>query len=71
VLTWPLTAAFGPLVAYNVMTLLAPAIAAAAGHVPCLEVGGRRLPAIAGVVDLHPPGTQIERARDRGWLLGT
>lgn len=48
VLMWPVTAAIGPLGAYNVMTLLSPALASLTAYLLCAEICGRRLPAAVG-----------------------
>lgn len=47
-LAWPLTAAFGPLPAYDVLTLLSPAAAATAMYLLCAHLTGRRLASFAG-----------------------
>ena len=44
----PVTAAFGPLAAYNVLSIAAPALAAFTAYLLCRRVVGRELPAIAG-----------------------
>lgn len=48
VLAWPLTAAFGPLPAYDLLTLLSPAFAGTAMYVLCVHLTGRRLASFAG-----------------------
>lgn len=47
-LTWPLTAAFGPLPAYDLLTLLSPACAATAMYLLCEHLTRRRLASFAG-----------------------
>ena len=48
---WPVTAVFGPLVSYNVLTLLAPALAAWAAYLLCRRVSHRFWPSlVAGAV---------------------
>ncbi|HEX6491215.1 MAG TPA: hypothetical protein VF002_07555 [Gaiellaceae bacterium] len=44
----PLTLTAGPLVSYNVLMLLAPMLAAAAGYLLCRELTARRAPALVG-----------------------
>lgn len=44
----PVTELFGPLVAYNVLSIAAPALAAFTAYLLCRRIVGRELPAIAG-----------------------
>jgi hypothetical protein len=48
ILAWPITALFGPVVAYNVLALLAPALAALCAYLLCRELEAGEWPAIAG-----------------------
>jgi hypothetical protein len=48
VAAWPVTAAFGTLVSYNVWMLLAPALAAWAAYLVCRRITDRFWPSIAG-----------------------
>jgi hypothetical protein len=48
ILAWPLTAAFGPIPAYNVLALAAPALAAWCTFLLCRELGTGAWPAVAG-----------------------
>ena len=51
VVLWPVTAAFGPIVAYNVMATAAVALSAWCGYLAARRLVGRELPAaIAGLV---------------------
>ncbi len=47
-LLWPLTAAAGPLPAYDALTLLSPALAATSMYLLCLRITGRRAASLAG-----------------------
>ncbi len=47
-LAWPLTAVWGPVVSFNVLTLLAPVLAAFAAFVLCKEITGKFWPALLG-----------------------
>lgn len=47
-LAWPLTAIWGPVVSFNVLTLLAPVLAAFAAFVLCREITGKFWPALIG-----------------------
>jgi hypothetical protein len=48
ILAWPLSATLGLLPAYNVLTLLSPALAASAMYVLCRYLTGRWLPSLVG-----------------------
>ena len=48
VLAWPVTAVFGPLAAYNALTLLSPAVSATTMYFLCERITRRRLPSLAG-----------------------
>jgi hypothetical protein len=48
VLGWPVTAAFGPIVTFNLLTALAPPAAAWAAFVLCRRLTGRFWPSLAG-----------------------
>lgn len=48
VLLYPLTAAFGPIVSYNALVVLSPALAATSAFALCLRVCGRTAPALVG-----------------------
>jgi hypothetical protein len=45
---WPVTALFGPLVSYNVMSLASPTLAAFFTYLLCRHIVRRELPALAG-----------------------
>lgn len=45
---WPVTALFGPLVSYNVMSLASPTLAGFCAYLLCRHVVRRELPAVAG-----------------------
>jgi hypothetical protein len=45
---WPLTAAFGPLPAYDVLAILSPAVAATTMYLLCRRITCRRWPSLAG-----------------------
>src|SRR6185436_16263277 len=45
---WPVTAAFGPLVSYNVLSLLAPTLAGWGAYLLCLRVSHRFWPSLLG-----------------------
>jgi hypothetical protein len=45
---WPVTALFGPLVSYNVLTIASPTLAAFTAYLLCRRIVGRELPAIVG-----------------------
>lgn len=47
-IAWPLTAAFGPVVAYNVFALTAPALAATTAFLLARELTGRFAPSLVG-----------------------
>lgn len=47
-LAWPLTAIWGSVVSFNVLTLLAPVLAAFAAFVLCREITGKFWPALIG-----------------------
>jgi len=48
ILFWPITKAFGPLVSMNLVTMLAPALAAWGAYLVCRRVSGRFWPALLG-----------------------
>ena len=48
VLAWPVTAAFGPIVTFNLLTVVAPPAAAWAAFVLCRRLTGRFWPSLAG-----------------------
>ena len=45
---WPVTAAFGPVVSYNVLATLSPALAAFTAYLLCRRLCGREAPALVG-----------------------
>ena len=45
---WPVTALFGPLTSYNVLAVLAPALAALTAYLLCRRLSGRHGPALVG-----------------------
>ncbi len=45
---WPITAAFGPLVAYNVLAIASPALSGFTAFLLCRRLAGRTGPALAG-----------------------
>lgn len=48
ILAWPLTASFGPVISYNLVSLAAPVFAAAGAFLLCDELTGSFVPALAG-----------------------
>ncbi len=44
----PITALFGPIVSYNVLSILSPALSAFTAYLLCRRIAGRELPAIVG-----------------------
>lgn len=48
VAVWPITGRFGPVVAYNVLTILAPAVSATAAFVLCTAISASFLGCLAG-----------------------
>jgi hypothetical protein len=48
ILSWPVTALFGPLPAYSMLTILSPAFAATTMYFLCEHITGRRLASLAG-----------------------
>jgi hypothetical protein len=47
-LVWPVTALFGPIVAYNVLSVGCPVLAAFTAYLLCRRIAGRELPALVG-----------------------
>jgi hypothetical protein len=45
---WPVTAAFGPVVSYNVLSVASPVLTAFTAYLLCRRITGRELPALAG-----------------------
>jgi hypothetical protein len=45
---WPVTALFGPVVSYNVLSIASPILAAFTAYLLCWRITGRELPALAG-----------------------
>jgi hypothetical protein len=45
---WPVTALFGPVVSYNVLSIASPVLAAFTAYLLCRRITGRELPALAG-----------------------
>lgn len=48
ILAWPITAIWGPVVSFNIVTLLAPALAALATFLLCREITQKFLPSLIG-----------------------
>ena len=48
VLAWPVTALWGPVVAFNVLTILAPILAASFAYLMCRQFGSKVIPALIG-----------------------
>jgi hypothetical protein len=44
----PITALFGPIAAYNVLSILSPALSGFTAYLLCRRIAGRELPAVAG-----------------------